>query len=249
MTAEPYICIKGPPVGEICWLAPHSNPDERPDHRYLVFVRRNMKELAENLDASEQWQPYADFEREKQKAIGGELFIDSGGVSIDGVYFFIKDVDMSRAYKMDSQELIGYRLGDYDADSESSRLLKRAEFLKAVCEKEGVAWLPQDLKGKLWMGEDESNLKEIGTVTKLEFKPGRMNVEWEKKPERDSYTKKEIDERVGELLTHVESLAQAVQFLGDRPKEKMSFISPSADGKSFGTWQEKIRALRHRFLP
>jgi len=29
-----------------------------------------------------------------------------------------------------------------DKDSESNRLLKRAEFLKAVCDKEGVEWLP-----------------------------------------------------------------------------------------------------------
>ena len=52
----------------------------------------------------------------------------------------------SLRYFYDSFQLIGYQ--DHFEDTESSRLLKRAEFLKAVCEKEGVEWLPENPCGE-----------------------------------------------------------------------------------------------------
>jgi len=81
----------------------------------------------------DEWQPYAAFEREKLKELDGVVIhSDWAGkltfLSRGGTFY-------------DSGELIGY--SEYLNDSESNRLLKRAEFLKAVCEKEGVEWLPE----------------------------------------------------------------------------------------------------------
>lgn len=113
MIAEPYICIKGPKLGQVSWM--------NPDHA--------------DLKTSSKWQPYAYFEREKLR----ELELGRIGIG-HGFAFCLGD------YR--SVAVINYWMDDYEADSESSRLLKRAEFLKAVCEKEGVEWLPKTTEAK-----------------------------------------------------------------------------------------------------
>ena len=123
MIYEPYICKKGHPnkLGKIEWR------DRYPIHTF--FSEWDCVECT--------WQPYADFEREKFKTLGRMVYIDNGQAMSNGGAF----VFGINTY--DSLELIGYSFENYDADSESNRLLKRAEFLKAVCEKEGVEWLPK----------------------------------------------------------------------------------------------------------
>lgn len=115
------------------------------------------------------WQPYADFEREKLKDLQN---VKAAYCGFNGITLSCQDcywVLLSRADCRDKkcnfpwQTLDGDRRGekqhchyygstsltkytpvDYCADSEYSRLLKRAEFLKAVCEKEGVGWLAKN---------------------------------------------------------------------------------------------------------
>lgn len=89
------------------------------------------------------WQPYADFEREKL----GDLFHGRDAIfSIEnhsGGFYLL-------GYA--SEELLGYDDRDCHDDSESSRLLNRAEFLKIVCEKEDVEWLPKEDGTCLYIG-------------------------------------------------------------------------------------------------
>ncbi len=116
MIAEPYICIKGPQAGTITW-----------DHI--------------EGECPETMQPYADFEREKMKAIaeGSQVWgPDFEAYQDTGYKIFCKS---GRDYN--SHKLIRYGSCEYADSSESSRLLKRCEFLKAVFEKEGVEWLPK----------------------------------------------------------------------------------------------------------
>lgn len=126
MIAEPYICITGARAGEIRWFG-------AVDSRYLDSAGEYHCEGV-------RWRVYADFEREKLREIFG------GGVSldIDPLGFHIACLRSKPHY--DSAVLTGYTAGDYQRDSESSRVLKRAEFLKAVCEKEGVEWLPKPVE-------------------------------------------------------------------------------------------------------
>lgn len=136
MIAEPYICkeaVISANHGEIKWF----------------------HEADECLLEKIFWQPYADFEREKLK----ELHADGIGVSCIGSYELSIRVATGKTVTYNSCDLIDYH--EVFEDSESSRLLKRAEFLRAVCEKEGVEWPPKGEKCKF--------------------------------PERDYYTKGEID--------------------------------------------------------
>lgn len=121
MIAEPYIAIKGVCAGEIHWF----------DDVYYN---------GEKWKNEDDWMPYADFEREKLRQIS--LF---GCVSlgVDGYFVTAVLADGMKLHKYNSISLIGYTKNAYMDDSESSRLLKRAEFLKAVCERENVEWLPQ----------------------------------------------------------------------------------------------------------
>ncbi len=119
MIAEPYICIDPKEtdrkLGEIVWDYPHNLGD------VLGFVAL--------------YRAYADFEREKLWKEFGVQF-----VRIDNVRGFF----LPWMVGFNSKDLINYDTQNYIDDSESSRLLKRAEFLKAVCEKEGVEWLPKE---------------------------------------------------------------------------------------------------------
>lgn len=141
MIAEPYICTKGSDTGQIHWYT------QVPAYG---------------------WIPYANFERRKLKELDN---VKTAYCGFQGITISCKDcywVLLSRkdcadnkctfpwqtikgdragekqhCHHYGSADLIGYKPSDYDKDSESSRLLKRAEFLKAVCEKEGIPWLPQ----------------------------------------------------------------------------------------------------------
>lgn len=117
MIAEPYICVRGPRAGEIHWL---------------FALEANTSFGEESKRNREEWQRYSDFEREK---------LDQWSL------VFVRA--WTRGYELPtpdrlyvSTEVIGYSADDYSHDTESGRLLKRAEFLKAVCEREGVQFLP-----------------------------------------------------------------------------------------------------------
>lgn len=131
MKTEPYICIKGLHAGEIQWMFKH------PDGRLIDLLPRHNSADLQFIRYGGDWQPYADFEREKLTALNMTLWLTYEGYGLDF------DPDFGSKYK--ARDLINYSQREYDLDSESSRLLKRAEFIKAVCEKEGVEWLP---KGK-----------------------------------------------------------------------------------------------------
>ncbi len=105
----------------------------KPDEIIIEWFDANRRMENPNL-----WQPYADFEREKLKELGApkmHLFTwPNHPYAVWG--------DKKAKVNYFSDDVIGYSEPDYEQDSESGRLLKRAEFLKAVCEKEGVTWLP-----------------------------------------------------------------------------------------------------------
>lgn len=129
MITELYICKRGSEAGEIRRLHTPCNPSEL---------------------STDMWQLYADFEREKLKELGGTEFRFWWSIpkrnkklcpdSRTPAYFW-ESGDYRGTW---NSNIISYSADDYMADSESSRLLKRAEFLKAVCQREGVEWLPQE---------------------------------------------------------------------------------------------------------
>ena len=138
MIAEPYICTKGPRVGEIVWWD-RSGFDKKPDQK----VWTSSPECSTGYY---EWMAYADFERERLKVLccfPRELKVSPGGYTLavpkqrNGVW------SVRPVVEYESSMLIGYHLSDYNNDSESSRLLKRMEFLREVCKREGVSWLPE----------------------------------------------------------------------------------------------------------
>jgi hypothetical protein len=77
---------------------------------------------------------YADFEREKLRELG-----------FDGIVVKFEDQDCWIYLTTHNNTLLhGSPCRSYFAFSYSDRVLVHAEFLKAVCEKEGVEWLPQN---------------------------------------------------------------------------------------------------------
>lgn len=134
MIAEPYICIRGDNLGMIRWFFVES--DKISDVYYCK---------------ADNWQKYAEFEREKLIDLGMVYRIMNNGESAFSLY-----KEFSAISKYDSDCIIDYKFQDYAYDSESSRFLKRAEFLKAVCEKEGVEWLPAEKWGCCGLPKDEN---------------------------------------------------------------------------------------------
>jgi len=120
MICEPYICIKG--------------------FNYSLGVSNlgDIKWFEDSSPCADYWQPYADFEREKLKELGMHVqFMEYSG------YRVMVTAHHEHPEWHSSLGAISYSTADWQKDSESGRLLKRAEFLRAVCEKEGVAWLPE----------------------------------------------------------------------------------------------------------
>lgn len=100
-----------------------------------IHLKTGVFGWAECGDKQDEWRPYADFEREKLEVLDAEM----GHVGLSGSNGYFIRVTLKATYFSD--DLIGYCGCDFKRDPESNRLLKRAEFLKAVCEKEGVEWL------------------------------------------------------------------------------------------------------------
>lgn len=130
------------------------------------------------------WVPYADFEQARLEELGSSFI---GWHVPDGFTVLTK----SLAY-LNSRTLTDYDVYDYRKDDESGRLLARARFLKAACEKEGVEWLPSPAwqaaqeraekiseclgidcpkpwTGKLSIKQGEEWIN-LGTVTNVKFK-------------------------------------------------------------------------------
>ena len=209
MIAEPYICTACPKAGRINWFYPAYATTEKVQDKG--------------------WQPYADFEREKLRELGhGCIAVDGQGSTRVSAFFL---------GKLGSMPLVQYSSFDYLNDSESSRLLKRAEFLKAVCEKEGVEWLPQEPRWSDVKVKDNRLTANLYNPPRYlyECKHGTPHTylcekcvaekKGEEESDRDYYTKKEIDERVEAVL----------EFLNDN----MAFSKNR---------RTRIENLRRRFL-
>lgn len=198
MICEPFICYQGPQAGEIEWMRK---------------ICADLAPIPVGDAAGNRWKPYADFEREKLKELEAECI-------------FVAEHRLSGYITLDytSYQRIGYSTKDYARDSESSRLLKRAEFLKAVCEKEGVEWLPKPqeeechvCKGTgMYRHFDANTLRrDVGKSPCLNCAEKTQDDEQEchcgkdghplgsincPVHGRDTYTKAEIDERLSALL-------------------------------------------------
>lgn len=134
MIAEPYICIKGPGMGDIRWM--FRNADGR---LWMMVAGYNQPSIVTDSGV---WVRFDIFEREKLKEVCKAeigISITAKGYTIDYLPICVGKIIM-----YNSRELTGYADTDLYRDSESNRLLKRAEFLKAVCEKEGVEFLPKN---------------------------------------------------------------------------------------------------------
>ena len=87
------------------------------------------------MENPELWQSYASFERTKLILLHAEMeHVGVGGR--DGFFLQTDETYYS------SRDLTGFNGLDYADASESTRLLERAKFLKAVCEKEMIDFLP-----------------------------------------------------------------------------------------------------------
>lgn len=169
MIAEPYIQVK---TGTISWKFAH--PDGL---LYEMSPRYDSCDLLCSL--SEWWTPYADFEREKLVQFSEKRSPSNDGGNSNYVIWSI-EVDEwigYRLWKYDSRSLIDYTGTSFGEDSESSRLLKRAEFLKAVCEKERVEWLPIDANLSEELQREEPK-PECGYGRKRSMKQRGENGEW-----------------------------------------------------------------------
>lgn len=160
-------------------------------------------------EAFEQVQSDADFELEKLRRLG-DLEMDTSTIKI---YF-------GAGYRLGlpgknwlSENVIGYNTVHFREDTESNRLLKRAEFLRAVCEKEGVEWLLEENSCDGCMQEALSDIWQCprhgeegcGCGCHHTGNPGCMGCSKDC-PDRvlrygpvggpDFYTKQEVDERL-----------------------------------------------------
>ena len=128
MVANPYINTG---TGEIEWFV-ETNGGQ---HKNI------LQSMNGSVHSKELWSEYADFEREKLKELGKKrtekCWLYS---SLSDTYIVGWNTIGAPVYL--ANFLIDYSMEDYRSDSESNRLLKRVKFLKAVCEKEGVEWLP-----------------------------------------------------------------------------------------------------------
>lgn len=120
--SEPHICIQGEQAEKIAWFA---SDDRGP---YLLGLHNQL------LRPQGTWLRYAEFERAKLETLTYHFI----RVSNDG--FELPPTELH----LNSKELIGYDGEQYGTDSETGRLLMRAKFLKAVCKKKRIPWLPND---------------------------------------------------------------------------------------------------------
>ena len=233
------ICTKGPRVGEIEWMDIHWHE-----------AQKHGGELSGII-----WKPFCDFEREKLIQVCMRLWLDrEKGFRIG---------DQSRG----SRELIGYSGKDYLNDSESSRLLKRAEFLKAVCEKEGVEWLPKEecscrkewphvLKDGDFLMTDASgcclcSCHKPTKPEKCEHDPQGHICNEKKCPLwRDTYTKEQVDAKL-KAMTKVEVQAKSNVYIEEREFRDslwnvLHALACSTKGNSL--LKKMLVDLRKRFL-
>lgn len=226
MIAEPYICIKGKQAGTIEWL--QEDETGRP---------YEIGEASEMVWPKGVWERYADFEREKLKALDsmprnacsqsdfGELLT----IGVDDRGFFVLGNG--------SGDLIGYTEEQHTKDSESSRLLKRAEFLKAVCQKESIEWLPKQcncspyvtLNGEHicsvmkkpwhimpssgWMDENAEPIRRLESCICFKVCNGEMlqnnpRCPIHGEPEPDYYTKAEVEDELEMLSAAIDGKMQ-----------------------------------------
>lgn len=142
MIAEPYICIKGDNAGDIQWAF----TDEKgvwasPDGLSLLKTH---------------WQTYADFEREKIRHLVGCAVIDISREGYQLTWLSLSEAPGCKSREIrkwyTSKKMTGYTFLQYEQDPEHARLLERAKFLKVVCEKEAVEWLPKSCCTKTYYG-------------------------------------------------------------------------------------------------
>ena len=232
MNAEPYICKKGRHQGSIEWFS----GDE--------------PVICDFYDRGDCWRCYADFEREKLEKLSNTNPEWDIGICIDSV-------PENRGYVLplihrsyNSKELIGFDGEDLFYACESSRLLKRAEFLKAVCEKEGVEWLP---KTKLTGEETARGFAQAVARGMREELEARSCSCADSTPERETYTQAEVDDLLEKYLE------QSLRHLEEMKREEKEWrkallpciaeILELTHTKNHWMYAEKkIEDLRRRFL-
>lgn len=168
MLYEPYICVESGynfKAGEL-----HSFDPEKQDAVNNSPLRKGEARFVK----------YADFERGKLRELANLKLPDGGFFKPRIEYhdcfgFVINHVEHGTYHK--SCDLICYPTADYEHDTESDRLLKRAEFLKAVCERENVEWLPDVQKMHITSEEPKSSPDRFHELTPEERQEGREKVE------------------------------------------------------------------------
>lgn len=214
MIAEPYICIKGQRAGKIEW-----NPAYASD--------------------KEKWKPYADFEREKvnklrvsRAGIYTATFTNGSGFGLS----FYENRDHAFVQYW-SDELIGYT--GYISDSESSRLLRRAEFLRAICEEEDVEWLPRQVAtGGFVAGDLPLSIDHPCCI--MRHCPFPV-------PENDTYTREEESLRDPSCACLPED--GPCKLHGEEWEFRRALLDLLASSPLAGTYeQDRIADLRRRFV-
>lgn len=139
----PFICIRGKKAGKIEWFM---NPHLRNGLSYDKFTG--------SIQNQNVWQEYASFERNKLRELKDKanvtLFIDNGDSPGVEVYRYTGHRDVPFEFTVE----------EFDDASEEERLLKRYEFLKLICEAEGIGLSPEQAKDTL-LEEVASRLEKI----------------------------------------------------------------------------------------
>ena len=191
MISDPFLCIRGQKVGTIEWFH-----DAESQKKSDGLIYDSCIGPMQNV-----WQEYAEFERGKLgelECFPHEITPSSGGYELH-VPKIKKGYKVKTTTEYLSCNLIGYGLTKFTNDSESSRLLKRAEFLRAVCKKEGALWIEELPKMKC---EHEGYVNVKGECINCckEFKKGEAIFSRSHTPASEPYfTKSEIDERLSTL--------------------------------------------------
>lgn len=221
MICNPYICIEGKRLGEITWSSDTSGAviaieDETLWINYAEFERGKLNQLVEKRGQEcEMWIP-----RKSSEAF---------------MFAFI----LSKPTYC-SVDLIGYSEDDFMKDSESNRLLKRAEFLKAVCEKEGVEWLPKEPKEKYKIAVDHIDclMMESPGMNKEEITEFREKIKQDKidvnnpcnclqcKNERSKFPKRSIPDIINGMHSgEIGNLDGLQEIINMQEESKKDFIN------------------------
>lgn len=209
MIAEPYICIKGPRAGTIEW--------------FQSIDPRFVDSAGEYHHEGVRWRVYADFEREKLNKLSYKYSSNTDfGIGFNEWHGFTW-------MEYTSHELIAYTSGQYDMDSESNRLLKRAEFLSKVCDEEGVKWLSEKPKYKC----------DYGKIRTLKMKD---NTEWIIKEFSEYWCHSKNPEKCD--CPHIQKMRMAFEQTSAKEKTYVEYYEFQALSHLLESMQNKMDAMQ-----